>query len=103
MSSPMLSLMKGLQCSRISSIAKSTRFASDRKSGSNFPRLATDTRCRCSRPHDAEFSLNGIPVRSEEHTSELQSLMRSSYAVFCLQTKILLKRHTVLQFTNHLY
>src|SRR3546814_9990493 len=26
--------------------------------------------------------------RSEEHTSELQSLMRISYAVFCLQTKI---------------
>src|SRR3546814_6644057 len=26
-------------------------------------------------------------VRSEEHTSELQSLMRSSYAVFCLTTK----------------
>src|SRR3546814_3355979 len=26
--------------------------------------------------------------RSEEHTSELQSLMRSSYAVFCLKTKI---------------
>src|SRR3546814_4197364 len=27
------------------------------------------------------------PVRSEEHTSELQSLMRISYAVFCLKTK----------------
>src|SRR3546814_8445410 len=27
------------------------------------------------------------PRRSEEHTSELQSLMRSSYAVFCLQKK----------------
>src|SRR3546814_8041431 len=27
------------------------------------------------------------PRRSEEHTSELQSLMRLSYAVFCLQTK----------------
>src|SRR3546814_8766933 len=27
-------------------------------------------------------------VRSEEHTSELQSLMRISYAVFCLQKKI---------------
>src|SRR3546814_1642865 len=27
------------------------------------------------------------PVRSEEHTSELQSLMRISYAVFCLQNK----------------
>src|SRR3546814_3028294 len=27
----------------------------------------------------------GAPARSEEHTSELQSLMRSSYAVFCLE------------------
>src|SRR3546814_4333096 len=27
--------------------------------------------------------------RSEEHTSELQSLMRISYAVFCLKTKII--------------
>src|SRR3546814_9059110 len=27
-------------------------------------------------------------LRSEEHTSELQSLMRISYAVFCLQKKI---------------
>src|SRR3546814_2031218 len=32
----------------------------------------------------------GLPVasgRSEEHTSELQSLMRTSYAVFCLKKK----------------
>src|SRR3546814_2811637 len=29
--------------------------------------------------------------RSEEHTSELQSLMRISYAVFCLKTKSLTK------------
>src|SRR3546814_3937367 len=28
-----------------------------------------------------------IELRSEEHTSELQSLMRISYAVFCLKTK----------------
>src|SRR3546814_6155850 len=28
-----------------------------------------------------------MPIRSEEHTSELQSLMRISYAVFCLQHK----------------
>src|SRR3546814_10011347 len=27
------------------------------------------------------------PLRSEEHTSELQSLMRISYAVFCLKKK----------------
>src|SRR3546814_5614554 len=30
----------------------------------------------------------GAGQRSEEHTSELQSLMRISYAVFCLQKKI---------------
>src|SRR3546814_5049206 len=29
-----------------------------------------------------------IAIRSEEHTSELQSLMRISYAVFCVKTKI---------------
>src|SRR3546814_2444257 len=29
----------------------------------------------------------GITDRSEEHTSELQSLMRTSYAVFCLKKK----------------
>src|SRR3546814_13505457 len=30
---------------------------------------------------------NGVHGRSEEHTSELQSLMRISYAVFCLKKK----------------
>src|SRR3546814_6264204 len=30
---------------------------------------------------------HSFPVRSEEHTSELQSLMRISYAVFCLKKK----------------
>src|SRR3546814_8964477 len=34
--------------------------------------------------HDREYLLVG---RSEEHTSELQSLMRISYAVFCLKKK----------------
>src|SRR3546814_7135965 len=28
-----------------------------------------------------------VAIRSEEHTSELQSLMRNSYAVFCLKKK----------------
>src|SRR3546814_10267046 len=32
--------------------------------------------------------------RSEEHTSELQSLMRISYAVFCLKKKTKIKRTT---------
>src|SRR3546814_7307680 len=35
--------------------------------------------------HPADY--DGINERSEEHTSELQSLMRISYAVFCLKKK----------------
>src|SRR3546814_993445 len=51
-----------------------------------------------SRYYDIGMALstpNGLMVpvmcdcRSEEHTSELQSLMRISYAVFCLKTKII--------------
>src|SRR3546814_10350754 len=42
---------------------------------------------------EADIVLAGVsrtsktPTRSEEHTSELQSLMRTSYAVFCLKKK----------------
>src|SRR3546814_8459342 len=52
-------------------------------------------RLAVSRQHDVEFDparagpggrLHGAE-RSEEHTSELQSLMRISYAVFCLKKK----------------
>src|SRR3546814_9290935 len=40
-------------------------------------------------PEQGMVSLSPLltPVRSEEHTSELQSLMRISYAVFCLKKK----------------
>src|SRR3546814_8475964 len=34
-----------------------------------------------------EEAVHILPPRSEEHTSELQSLMRISYAVFCLKKK----------------
>src|SRR3546814_3233290 len=43
----------------------------------NLRQRATILRARCS----------ALNVRSEEHTSELQSLMRISYAVFCLKKK----------------
>src|SRR3546814_4782932 len=39
---------------------------------------------------EAGYGANSVQVlrsRSEEHTSELQSLMRNSYAVFCLKKK----------------
>src|SRR3546814_10508002 len=38
----------------------------------------------------ANGDIRGVDQRSEEHTSELQSLMRISYAVFCLKKK---KKH----------
>src|SRR3546814_5259865 len=41
-------------------------------------------------------SASHASTKSEEHTSELQSLMRISYAVFCLKKKILNKLTTPL-------
>src|SRR3546814_10798206 len=38
-------------------------------------------------PSGASVTPAAKPKRSEEHTSELQSLMRISYAVFCLKKK----------------
>src|SRR3546814_3707292 len=52
--------------------------------------LAAHHRDARVRPHPEEARAVGAPahaVRSEEHTSELQSLMRISYAVFCLKKK----------------
>src|SRR3546814_8995978 len=40
-----------------------------------------------SEPSSQQVSSCPSPARSEEHTSELQSLMRISYAVFCLKNK----------------
>src|SRR3546814_5597240 len=41
-----------------------------------------------------------IAARSEEHTSELQSLMRISYAVFCLKKKIIINYTSIMFDTN---
>src|SRR3546814_4409727 len=45
---------------------------------------------------------SGISSRSEEHTSELQSLMRISYAVFCLKKKKQVSAQKKIQHTNQL-
>src|SRR3546814_7337134 len=47
--------------------------------------------------HDSADPEQYILQRSEEHTSELQSLMRISYAVFCLKKK---KKKTITKYTN---
>src|SRR3546814_7414683 len=47
------------------------------------------------------FQFLGANIRSDEHTSELQSLMRISYAVFCLkQKKILNDESTKIQYSK---
>src|SRR3546814_7374137 len=53
-------------------------------SGGQHPQSGEDPKKRARRPVTKE--------RSEEHTSELQSLMRISYAVFCLKKKKINKK-----------
>src|SRR3546814_10304090 len=53
-------------------------YIDDRTIDSHIKRLR-----RKFRAVDSDF--DAIATRSEEHTSELQSLMRNSYAVFCLK------------------
>src|SRR3546814_3054131 len=58
----------------------------------SFDPLAADLRVwkrNSLRPHQFQMEQSCQPQcrRSEEHTSELQSLMRISYAVFCLKHK----------------
>src|SRR3546814_4142882 len=57
--------------------------AADEQQGHLYrqPRQSVPLACRAGR------GAGRRDIRSEEHTSELQSLMRISYAVFCLTTK----------------
>src|SRR3546814_4616484 len=48
-----------------------------------------------------QLTHEGAAPRSEEHTSELQSLMRISYAVFCLKKKKKTTRQTANTQYNH--
>src|SRR3546814_1558394 len=60
------------------------------------PQQAADRRVGLIEAHGPD---DRAALRSEEHTSELQSLMRNSYAVFCLQKKITL--HTSPHLAHH--
>src|SRR3546814_7974216 len=64
---------------QISSMLPGTSFSAPAR---NSTQSAAASRICCRSP--VVFTPIG---RSEEHTSELQSLMRISYAVFCLKTK----------------
>src|SRR3546814_8921944 len=66
----------GLQIREVGSVA------------AEFARRSAE-RVQCREPRVLRFERE----RSEEHTSELQSLMRISYAVFCLKTKNKITTH----------
>src|SRR3546814_9164005 len=62
--------------------------------GADTPCATPCVRARCGPGSPAG---SGKARRSEEHTSELQSLMRTSYAVFCLKKKTTKEHiHTIL-------
>src|SRR3546814_6043368 len=61
----------------------------------NFCQSATTMKCS-----PEKFNFHSMPWRSEEHTSELQSLMRISYAVFCLKKNTNLT-YNIRQSTTH--
>src|SRR3546814_3411174 len=89
-----------------------TECESDGRLGAAWPALA-DALARlhapCERDYgwDVDYAFGSVAIvnarsrdwasfwadRSEEHTSELQSLMRISYAVFCLKKKITVHDH----------
>src|SRR3546814_6347395 len=62
------------------------------------PDCTIRARVQPRQPGEHAALLRRLPPRSEEHTSELQSLMRISYAVFCLKKKII---HTHSRLKNH--
>src|SRR3546814_1696555 len=67
------------------------------RAAAGSPRLFGVRRGRVASPRHRLVRRNAVPDRSEEHTSELQSLMRISYAVFCLKKK---NRNTTYKILN---
>src|SRR3546814_6316275 len=57
---------------------------------------------RCTVPPARTARCRECWTRSEEHTSELQSLMRISYAVFCLKKKKIHEQQNTIKVIHHL-
>src|SRR3546814_2698518 len=70
-----------------------------RRSLPSVPRPSTSATASVRGTSQSPSTATTVVGRSEEHTSELQSLMRISYAVFCLKKKNYLLQHQTL--TNH--
>src|SRR3546814_3111017 len=61
----------------------------------DWPAMLEFLRCRAIPGIEQVTGQTYKRSRSEEHTSELQSLMRISYAVFCLKKKIINSNETI--------
>src|SRR3546814_10867342 len=82
-------------------VSSSVRRSSDRSTASYRGRLYW-WMCSTQQTLGQELEISAAAIcdrRSEEQTSELQSLMRISYAVFCLKKKIQLRK-TTKQYNN---
>src|SRR3546814_5677694 len=71
--------------------------------GSGAARHFLSFRVDQTRVGHIDSTLAADPARSEEHTSELQSLMRISYAVFCLKKKTQQPSITLLLGSMYMY
>src|SRR3546814_3008907 len=100
-----------------------TRRSSDLRGCPRVPGLMPPGNCDCCRAgprlagyptrrrptpdrvlHGREYARCRHDGRSEEHTSELQSLMRISYAVFCLKKKTTQNHHqAILAYIHYIY
>src|SRR3546814_8183753 len=93
----LIAASKGEAFYRSELAARVVRFAGEHGAALTLDDLATHTAdwCGTISTRFRDVDLHEIPpngqgiaaLRSEEHTSELQSLMRNSYAVFCLKKK----------------
>src|SRR3546814_4069719 len=73
----LVGLETGLDLGRTGECSRRKQGEQQRRDGSAPRHIASH--------HIGGFQTSGPALRSEEHTSELQSLMRISYAVFCLK------------------
>src|SRR3546814_10002808 len=99
-----LRLRLTLSCPALRKLAVDVLSRCDRSvvSASSPPRAASGQRSSVARSPprcDDRLAVSRVAMRSEEHTSALQSLMRRSYAVICLKKKN--NEHTTQPITHH--
>src|SRR3546814_4427954 len=80
-------------CRRVDAASGGPPYPTRNSGGKVRPARGACTRNRRAMP--AMLACPRLPPRSEEHTSELQSLMRISYAVFCVKKKHYTLRHKI--------